>query len=173
MQESRSESTPRGRSGAHAPVRLAAAGLALALSLGTLAACGSSTTKSTTGTGSSSSTATSSSSNTGSQYAAYYKVNGTATVTAGKPLTVDMGDLWFKPNTITVAKGTPVTIDLVNTASSTTHNFSLDAFKVNVTVNAGAKGTAKFTPTQAGTYYFYCNVPGHAQGGMVGKLIVK
>ena len=173
-------------------LRLAALGVALVLSVGSLAACGGSSTtksakstKSTTATSSSASTTTSSTTsattssstsaatNTGAQYAKYYKPNGSATITPGKPLTIQVGNtLTFKPNTLTVAKGAKVVLDFVN-SGSLQHNFSLDAVHVSVTIPANGKATASFTaPSKPGTYYFYCNVPGHAQGGMVGKLIV-
>lgn len=40
------------------------------------------------------------------------------------------------------------------------------------TVNEGGKSTAKAT-LKAGEYKFYCPVPGHEQGGMVGMLTVE
>ncbi len=109
---------------------------------------------------------------TGSQYAAHYTANGTATIAAGQPLAITMGTMDFKPNTLTVTKGTAVTLNIKNT-SALNHNFSLDAFHVNQNVDASQSATVTFTPDQTGTYYFYCNVPGHAQAGMVGKLTVQ
>jgi nitrosocyanin len=156
---------------------LAAAALATA-------ACGNITTPNTSGasaastasiaggSGTQATSAGSAAANTGSQYAAYYKADGNATIAAGQTLTMTLGTLSFTPNTLTVAKGTPVSIKIVN-SSSLNHNFSLDAFNVNQNVDAGATQTVTFTPSQAGTYYFYCNVPGHAQAGMVGKLTVQ
>lgn len=38
---------------------------------------------------------------------------------------------------------------------------------------AGEAVTAAFTPTEPGTYEFYCSVPGHREAGMVGTLIVS
>lgn len=32
---------------------------------------------------------------------------------------------------------------------------------------------ARFTPTQPGTYEFYCSVPGHKDAGMKGTLTVQ
>jgi len=36
-----------------------------------------------------------------------------------------------------------------------------------------AAGTAHFRATTPGTYYYLCQVPGHAQKGMYGKIIVE
>ena len=108
----------------------------------------------------------------GAQYASKYKANGTATVTAGQPLTITLGTMDFQPNTLTVAKGTAVTIKLNNT-SALSHNFSLDPFHVSQNVDAGQSATVTFTPDQTGTFYFYCNVSGHAAAGMVGKITVQ
>lgn len=172
-------------------LRRTAAALAAAATLALAAGCGnittppgsstsSSTAPAASGAAASSSAAPASSSspaapaNSGSQNAQYYKAKGSpVTVAAGQPVKIAMGDLFFNPNTLVVASGTKVTIDLTN-PTPLQHNFSLDAFKIsqNVAPNGG-KATVSFTPTAAGTYYFYCNVPGHAQSGMVGQITVK
>jgi uncharacterized cupredoxin-like copper-binding protein len=59
--------------------------------------------------------------------------------------------------------------------SSTDHNISIEGPGVNqkgqvVKNGAVSKITADLKP---GQYTFYCSVPGHRQGGMVGKLTVK
>ena len=46
--------------------------------------------------------------------------------------------------------------------------------KVHKSNLVGHGGTAKLTlKLKAGTYTFYCTVPGHAAAGMKGKLVVK
>jgi len=157
-----------------AKMRRAALALA-AVAVCAAAGCGTITTPYPSGTSGTSGTAPASSAAglpTGSQYALYYKPNGTATITAGQTLTITLGTLSFKPNTLTVAKGTPVTIKLVNSAALA-HNFSLDAWSVKQNVASNSTQTVSFTPDQTGTYYFYCNVSGHAQAGMVGRLTVQ
>ena len=47
-----------------------------------------------------------------------------------------------------------------------------DQLPVHVAAAQGHEGTVTFTPTEAGTYEFYCTVAGHKASGMVGKLIV-
>jgi FtsP/CotA-like multicopper oxidase with cupredoxin domain len=34
-------------------------------------------------------------------------------------------------------------------------------------------GRARFTPTEAGDYHFFCHVDGHAKKGMTGTLVVE
>jgi uncharacterized cupredoxin-like copper-binding protein len=152
--------------------RLALVALATAAALA--AGCGQITTPDTTGSGTSAAAPGTSGTllNTGSQYATYYKPNGTATISAGQTLKMQMGDLYFQPNTLTVAKGTPVTIDLVNN-TPLPHTFTLPVFHVNQVLNPGQTATVTFTPDRTGTFYFYCAEPGHTEGGMVGKLTVQ
>jgi uncharacterized cupredoxin-like copper-binding protein len=109
---------------------------------------------------------------TGAGYAQYYRANGTATAEAGQALKIEMTEFKFTPNTIAATRGRTVRIELVN-KGAVTHNLSLDAFKVNATLPPGHSTTVTFTPDRAGTYYFYCNVPGHVQAGMVRKLTVR
>jgi|GEM_PF-2501479 len=179
------------------PIRRLAAGMAVALTLGLVAGCGNITTPATSSTSSASgasatsgaaapassasSAATSASSPatvyTTSQLAAAYQkvgVKGTpVTVTAGKTVSMQAKDLYFSPNTLTVAKGTKVTISLSN-QTPLEHTFTLTAFHINQDLTAsGGTATVSFTPTAAGTYYWYCAIPGHADSGMVGKVVVQ
>lgn len=158
----------------HIRIGKAAAGLLMAAAcVVAVAGCGNITTPDT-GSSVSNSTAASTGGvvDTGAQYASHYTANGTATITAGQPLTITLGTMDFKPNTLTVAKGTAVTLKLVN-SSALNHNFSLDPFHVSQNADAGQTVSVSFTPDQSGTFYFYCNVSGHAQAGMVGKITVQ
>ena len=52
------------------------------------------------------------------------------------------------------------------------HNFAIDALKISVDLAPGeTKEVVVNAP--AGTYEFYCNVPGHKEAGMVGTLTVE
>ena len=44
---------------------------------------------------------------------------------------------------------------------------------VHVAAAPGATGTVDFTPSEAGTYEFYCTIEGHKEAGMVGTLVVE
>ena len=39
-------------------------------------------------------------------------------------------------------------------------------------LKAGESGTSEFIPTEPGTYYYICTVPGHRMQGMVGEIVV-
>ena len=51
------------------------------------------------------------------------------------------------------------------------HTFTIDALGINLTVPARGKDQLTFT-APAGTYTFYCDIPGHPEAGMVGNLVV-
>jgi plastocyanin len=80
------------------------------------------------------------------------------------------GQLAFTTNQ---AQGKPgdITVKMAN-KSGTPHDIVIDGKgKGNVVQNGGvSQFKASFT---AGTYTFYCSVPGHRQAGMQGKLTVK
>jgi mono/diheme cytochrome c family protein len=60
-------------------------------------------------------------------------------------------------------------------ASSTPHDIAIEGNGANAkgpVVQGGATSTIKVT-LKAGTYTYYCSVPGHREGGMEGTLTVK
>jgi uncharacterized cupredoxin-like copper-binding protein len=92
---------------------------------------------------------------------------------------IEMMDIKFSVNTVTIPANQPVTIVLHN-SGVTTHNFSItdhnnpnvENLNISVTVDPGQ--TQQVTVNApAGTYYFFCNVPGHEAAGMWGWLIVQ
>lgn len=94
--------------------------------------------------------------------------------TGGEGATVvEMGPGFsFNPAEITVTKGETVVLELVN-KDSTPHSFVIEELGVNSgEVAANESTTVEFTPDEAGEFEIKCDVPGHAEGGMVGKLIV-
>lgn len=54
------------------------------------------------------------------------------------------------------------------------HNFRLDEFNAQSSDVSGQGNSVdvEFTASQDGTFNYYCNIPGHRQAGMEGKLIV-
>jgi heme/copper-type cytochrome/quinol oxidase subunit 2 len=69
---------------------------------------------------------------------------------------------------ITVAKGQTVKLTVTSTGGS--HTFTIDELGINIAVSSGQTTTEEFTVEKAGTFYFYCAVPGHLDAGMVGTL---
>ncbi|MEN9562713.1 MAG: hypothetical protein RIR73_957 [Chloroflexota bacterium] len=110
---------------------------------------------------------------------------GSAGATA--EISADMTDLMFTPANFEVPAGTEVTLKLTN-SGAVEHNFvilkqgavytsSADIKPEDVIVDAklaaGESGEFAFKIDEAGEYTVICNVPGHLEAGMVGKLVVK
>ena len=83
-------------------------------------------------------------------------------------VSLESGNLYFKPNNITVKVNKTVKVNYTNKGE---HTFTLDEFGVNVNL-APEGGTFGFIPTKTGTFQFYCDIGGHRQAGMVGTLTV-
>ena len=140
------------------PITLIATGV---LALG-VAACGSSSAHSTTTTSSSAAASPSASSNG----AAASKLTISAATS---------GALMFNAKTLKAKAGT-VSITFVN-HSPEGHNLTIvrgtnGAMAGATPTFAGGSKTLKLR-LKAGTYTYYCSVPGHRQGGMQGTLTVS
>jgi plastocyanin len=80
------------------------------------------------------------------------------------------GQLAFVTNQATGSPGR-ITVKMTN-KSGTPHDIVIDGKGKGEVVQGG--GTSQFSADfTAGTYTFYCSVPGHRQAGMQGKLTVK
>ncbi len=80
----------------------------------------------------------------------------------------------FDPATLSAKVGEQVTVVLEN-KGVLEHNFVIDELDVHLgPIAGGAKSEAGvFTPTTAGTYTYFCDVPGHREAGMTGTLTVN
>jgi uncharacterized cupredoxin-like copper-binding protein len=112
-------------------------------------------------------------------------------------VTVIARDIEFDPQTIEVAAGQRVELTLRN-EGVLEHDFSImhihaedvdehshasdthvghmavaEEPDLHVVATGGETGSLKFTPMEAGTYEFYCAVPGHKEAGMTGTLVVR
>jgi plastocyanin len=77
----------------------------------------------------------------------------------------------YSPSTIEVNKGDLVKITFVS--DDILHNLSIEGYNIATdSVSKGQSSTIQFTANMAGTFAFYCSIPGHSDAGMVGKLIV-
>ena len=91
---------------------------------------------------------------------------------AGGGMTVEMVDIRFVPAELTIPANTDVTIMLPNNGALP-HNFNIDELNVHSETPNGGGSTQVTINAPAGTYEYYCNVPGHAAAGMVGSLTVQ
>jgi cytochrome c oxidase subunit 2 len=78
----------------------------------------------------------------------------------------------YNPDHIEVQKGEKVRLQLKS--MDVTHGFAIDEFKIAKEVSPGPATVVEFTPTQAGTFYYYCVVRcGKNHKQMRGTLVVK
>ena len=139
-----------------------------ALAVG-VAACGGSSS-------SSSSSASSPSSSTSSPQTSSSAAAPAAGAKGGPSIAADpSGQLKFTKKTLS-AKAGKVTVDFTN-MSSTGHNFTIQKGTSGAVVGAtptfsGGSKTLSVN-LKPGTYTFFCSVPGHRAGGMVGTLTVS
>lgn len=91
-----------------------------------------------------------------------------------------------KPNpTIQLKKGEKVTLKFENTGAIP-HDFTVERMEAadiplghvpgggsGQTLDPGQEAEVTFTPDEAGTFTYFCSVPGHKELGMVGKIIVE
>ena len=95
-----------------------------------------------------------------------------ASPAADGPITVEMKEFSFTPNTITVRADTEITIELVNTGVLS-HDFVIGDLEVSSGLVApGLKKTVTFK-APAGSYEYICSVEGHADAGMYGTLTAE
>lgn len=81
----------------------------------------------------------------------------------------------FSPSNITVDQEQKVKINFTN-EGNVAHDLKIPSLGVGTSViEAGATESFTFTAEESGTYpmEFECTVPGHAQQGMAGKIIVE
>lgn len=143
------------------PSRLTLAVVAVALGL---SACGGSS-------GSSSSAASAAGSTSTASSAASSSAASSSISVAADP----SGALKFTKSTLTAKAGT-VTISFTN-SSPLAHNLTVQQGTSGAVLGAtptfsGGTKTLKLT-LKAGTYTYYCSVPGHRAGGMQGTLTVQ
>ena len=104
-------------------------------------------------------------------------------------------DLRFEPSEIRVRMGEPVRLMMQN-MGATVHDFTVDEmpmmgggdqggthgggmrmtqgdYAMHMAVESHRDGMVEFTPTERGTYAFYCSVQGHREAGMAGTIIVE
>jgi plastocyanin len=89
------------------------------------------------------------------------------------------GEVWvastefkFVPATVRVITGRSVTLVLDNSQAETEHGIKLPAFGFYLMARGGQVTRKAFIFDKPGEYDFMCDLPGHQEAGMKGKLIV-
>ena len=149
-----------------------------ALTLGVSACGGSSNSSSSTSSAAASSTAASSSTTSSTPASTSSSTPSSAAAGASSALSIaadPSGALKFTKSTLTAKAGT-ITISFTN-SSPLAHNLTVQQGTNGAVLGAtptfmGGTKTLKLT-LKAGTYTFYCSVPGHRAAGMQGTLTVQ
>lgn len=96
----------------------------------------------------------------------------TQSATPAQEITIEGTNFKFTPNQITVKNGTPVKITFKNTGG--THDFVIEGINVRTPITqSGQNAAVEFTPTQTGSFEYYCSIGTHRQMGMKGTLVVE
>ena len=82
------------------------------------------------------------------------------------------GDLFFEPSSLTVRAETPVNITFVN-EGRVFHDLTIAELDFHLNADPGQSASGGLEGLAPGEYRFECTVPGHAQAGMVGTVIVE
>ena len=91
---------------------------------------------------------------------------------AAVEMTVEAGDLWFRPSEIELSASGTTTLTLVD-SGFITHNLTVDELDLLIVASPRASGSVEIIDPPPGTYEFYCSLPGHREAGMYGTLIVE
>jgi uncharacterized cupredoxin-like copper-binding protein len=97
---------------------------------------------------------------------------GTDGGSQGQTINIDAGEFYYKPVEITAKAGESVKVNFKN-SGTVEHTFVIKDLNFKLTAQPGQTVSGKFTaPTTAGTLEVHCDVAGHTEAGMQGKLTV-
>ena len=88
-----------------------------------------------------------------------------------REIDVTATDFAFDPDEITAEVGEDLAIVL--TSEDLLHDFTIDELDAHVAADRGETVAGGVTADEAGTYTYYCSVPGHRETGMEGTLTVQ
>ena len=79
----------------------------------------------------------------------------------------------YAPAKVMVIAGRAVTLVLDNSGAETEHNLFVPAFGFRLQAKAGETARKSTVFEKPGEYEYSCDLPGHREAGMSGKLIVR
>jgi uncharacterized cupredoxin-like copper-binding protein len=85
---------------------------------------------------------------------------------------LDARDIEWNITTIETKVGQKVTIRLEN-VGALDHNLVIEDFGIDTEVSPGDIQVISFIVDAAGNYDFICDIPGHAEAGMVGQIVAS
>jgi plastocyanin len=89
----------------------------------------------------------------------------------GAGVTIRSSDIVFDPVELTIPAGQDVVFTLPN-EGVLPHNFSIAELGIDIDIAPGETASVVVN-APAGTYEYFCNIPGHKEAGMVGTLTVE
>lgn len=92
-------------------------------------------------------------------------------ITGAKGMAVTLVDFGFRPAEIRIRAGQPINLELAN-RGGVVHDLTIPALGFQAAVEPGLQSTVGLRAPAAGTYEYYCSVPGHREAGMGGRLVV-
>ena len=95
-----------------------------------------------------------------------------ATPAAGVVFTIEFFDIGYSQTELTIPADTDVTLRFVNNGVAV-HNFKIEAPRVYSDQLYGGDTVDLTVSLPAGTYTYFCTIPGHRAAGMVGTLTVE
>ncbi len=91
----------------------------------------------------------------------------------GDVLTIEGKEFAFSPSILTLSKGKTYQLTFKNTGTMP-HNIDIDELGVKTkTISPGQTDTVSFTPSQTGSFTFYCAVGNHRAQGMQGTITIQ
>ncbi|MBO0733298.1 MAG: cupredoxin domain-containing protein [Methylocapsa sp.] len=95
-----------------------------------------------------------------------------ANAAAPGEITIIATEFKYTPAKVWAAAGRPVTLVLDNSRAETEHGIVIPAFELRLVAKPGEVTRATAVFDKPGEYEFSCDLPGHREAGMTGKLIV-
>jgi uncharacterized cupredoxin-like copper-binding protein len=87
-------------------------------------------------------------------------------------VTVAMRELRFEPQQLSLGGGRTTALFIVN-EDGYDHSFDIDSLHVHVMVPGGQTKVVMLGPSPGETLALYCGIPGHAESGMVGQIVIE
>src|SRR3989338_2649407 len=97
--------------------------------------------------------------------------NTEVTVTPGEIIHMNAYSMGFSPNIINIKVDTKTVMEIKNL--DFTHSFDIDELNVHEILKGDSTTLVEFTPKKTGEFLFTCNLPGHTEAGMKGKIVVN
>ncbi len=91
-------------------------------------------------------------------------------VVSGEIIKMDAFSMGFSPSTLMAKKGDKIILEIIN--KDITHAFDIDIFNIHEILKPGEVKMVEFVADTKGVFQFYCQVPGHSEAGMNGKLMI-